>query len=137
MKTPIEPRNVATPNDPKLSDRGGTALHVPAEGKAAGSVAHAVTCRSGSLQRMVRRCGDSESVIFEEVIRDGVWCQRHPVTGEVTVSPPLSELRQVIDESGKWVRATEEHRAMIARGREERLAAGLVPVLAAESHSHQ
>ena len=43
-------KNAATPNDPKLSDRGGTAQPVP------GSVAEAqdVTARSGSLQRMVR-----------------------------------------------------------------------------------
>jgi len=50
---------VATPNDPKLSDRGGTAQAVP------GSVAEAqpVTARSGSLQRMVSRLFGFGSVI--------------------------------------------------------------------------
>ena len=55
------------PNDPKLSDRGGAARHLP-NGWNAGQmtklprrierrVAGAVTRRSGSLQRMVRRLG--------------------------------------------------------------------------------
>ena len=58
-------RCVATPNDPKLSDRGGAARHLP-HGWNVGQatklrrrverrVAGAVTRRSGSLQRMVRR----------------------------------------------------------------------------------
>ena len=57
-------RRVATPNDPKLSDRGGAARHLP-HGWNVGQmpklsrrverrVAGAVTRRSGSLQRMVR-----------------------------------------------------------------------------------
>ena len=60
MKTkPIEDQiNLATPNDLKLSDRGGTARPLHGGGKAAAEAA-GVTCRSGSLQRMVRRSGDS------------------------------------------------------------------------------
>ena len=45
--------NVATPNDPKLSDGGGLAQPVHGGGKAAAE-APAVTDRSRSLQRMVR-----------------------------------------------------------------------------------
>ena len=74
---------VATPNDPKLSDRSPESAHVPeaAQGEGAacaglGGGAHAVTepvelepgaaterqgC--GSLQRMVRRSCDSQEVI--------------------------------------------------------------------------
>ena len=46
-------KRVAAPNDPKLSDRGGTARPLHGGGKAAAEAAD-VTCRSGSLQRMVR-----------------------------------------------------------------------------------
>ena len=48
-----------TPNDPKLSDGGGLARPLHGGGKAAAEAA-GVTDRSRSLQRMVRRCGDSE-----------------------------------------------------------------------------
>ena len=125
----VHGRCAESPNDPKLSHR--EARHDACAAGSAGSRQHDV--RSGSLQRMVRRCGDSELVIYEEVFRDGKWCQRHPITGEVSASLPLSELRQVIDETGKYVPVTAELRARIAREREARLAAGLVPVLAAES----
>ena len=50
---------VATPNDLKLSDGGGQARPLHGGGKAAAEAA-GVTGRSRSLQRMVRRCGDSE-----------------------------------------------------------------------------
>ena len=46
--------DVKTPNDPKLSDGGGLARPLHGGGKAAAEAA-GVTCRSGSLQRMVRR----------------------------------------------------------------------------------
>ena len=56
-----------TPNDPKLSDGGGLAQPVP--GSAA--EAQAVTDRSRSLERMVRRCGPSEETV--EQYEDEVW----------------------------------------------------------------
>ena len=52
-------RGIATPNDPKLSDRGARRGLCAGEGgegaKAVGSIGRDV--RSGSLQRMVRRFG--------------------------------------------------------------------------------
>ena len=54
MKTPIEQRNVATPNDPKLSDRRAWRDRcTAAERWQAGSSGR--DTRAGSLQRMVRR----------------------------------------------------------------------------------
>ena len=59
----------ATPNDPKLSDGGGLAQPVPdaatnencpKSDAAPLAEAQAVTARSRSLQRMVRRCGALE-----------------------------------------------------------------------------
>ena len=49
----------STANDPKLTDCGATAQPVP------GSAAEApdVTARSSSVQRIVRRCDDSEKVV--------------------------------------------------------------------------
>ena len=74
--------DVATPNDPKLSDRGGAARHLP-HGWNGGQmtelrravgrrVAGAVTRRSGSLQRMVRPRLDLENVC-RNVILEGLW----------------------------------------------------------------
>ena len=70
------------PNDRKLSDGGGRAQPVPAAGKAEGSEAQAVTDRSRSLERMVRRLcvadlhtiltkfiemGEGDSPVFVEI----------------------------------------------------------------------
>ena len=71
-------KRVATPNDPKLSDGGGQARRLPVVARWWRSLAAAVTGRSRSLQRMVRRCG----VWIKDIRKESVKVRVGNVTDE-------------------------------------------------------
>ena len=110
MKPNIEVNVCKSPNDPKLSDRGGLAARLL---RKVCVVAAGMTGRSGSLQRMVRRCGlslpDSELVlVLKSSIRSCLYVIRNVPMSETQITDRLLELKGYRAELRKLSPQSEE-----------------------------